>query len=235
MSQLRIIPAKDFQFESFDRSIDEPTLATAESIVQSVRRDGLTAIREYAEKFGERSAAQALVIRRAELEAAVARIPVDQRELLRRVSNRIGSFAIAQRESLKTISVSVPGGQAGHTIEPIQRAGCYAPAGRFPLPSTVLMTAVTAKVAGCPYIVVATPNPTDLMLAAAAIAGADEVLAIGGAHAVAAMAYGFEDFTPVDLIAGPGSRWVTAAKKLVHGDVGIDMLAGPSEIGFARR
>ena len=230
MSQLKTILARDFSFRSFDRSIDAETLAAAEEIVTRVKTNGETAIRQYAETFGERNSDESLVIGRPELESATQRIPHQQRELLERVAQRIRDFAEAQRQSLKPISVDVPGGQAGHTIEPVQRAGCYAPAGRFPLPSTVLMTAVTAKVAGCPFVIVATPSPSDLMLAAASIAGADQVLPIGGAHAIAAMAYGFEQLAPVDLIAGPGSRWVTAGKKLVQGDVGIDMLAGPSEL-----
>ncbi|MGP1310003.1 MAG: histidinol dehydrogenase, partial [Phycisphaerales bacterium] len=109
-------------------------------------------------------------------------------------------------------------------------AGCYAPAGRYPLPSSVLMTAVTARVAGCARVVVASPGAHPVQLAAAAVANADEFLAVGGAHAVAAMAYGFEGFDACDVVVGPGNRWVTAAKQLVCGVVGIDMLAGPSEL-----
>ncbi len=124
----------------------------------------------------------------------------------------------------------MPGGRAGHTVVPVQAAGCYAPGGRYPLPSSALMTAVTARVAGCERVVVATPGAHPVTVAAAGIAGADAVLAVGGAHGIAALAYGFEDFAPVDLIAGPGNRWVTAAKQLVSGVVGIDMLAGPSEL-----
>ncbi|MEM6498040.1 MAG: histidinol dehydrogenase, partial [Pseudomonadota bacterium] len=128
------------------------------------------------------------------------------------------------------LTTEIPGGKAGHTIEPIEHAGCYAPAGRYALPSTVMMTAVTARVAGCKKVTVASPNPSDMILATAAVSGADCVLAVGGAQAIAAMAYGFEDLDPCDLIAGPGNRFVTAAKKLVHGDCGIDMIAGPSEL-----
>ena len=156
-------------------------------------------------------------------------IPADV-ELLKRVAQRIGDFAESQLDCLTELETPVPGGLAGHTIEPIEHVGCYAPAGRYALPSTVLMTVVPAVVAGCEKITLATPNPSDLMLATAAIAGADQVLAVGGAHAIAAMAYGFSDLHRCDLIVGPGNRWVTAAKKLVSGDCGIDMLAGPSEL-----
>jgi phosphoribosyl-ATP pyrophosphohydrolase/phosphoribosyl-AMP cyclohydrolase/histidinol dehydrogenase len=113
---------------------------------------------------------------------------------------------------------------------PVMRAGCYAPGGRYPLPSTVLMTAITARVAGVAQVIVASPKPSRLVLAAAAVAGADAVLAAGGAHAIAALAYGAGPVPVCDVVVGPGNRYVTAAKHLVSGTVGIDTLAGPSEL-----
>lgn len=226
------IPAAEFGKIELSHSLDAPTMAGAQEIVNAVRAGGESAIRKYAAQFNERTEQQPLVIERQELEAAAKRIDAEDLALLQRVAKRIGDFAQAQLDSLSALSTPVPGGLAGHTIEPIQNAGCYAPAGRFALPSTVLMTAVTAKVAGCEHVVVASPNPSDIILAAAYVAGADQVLAIGGAHAIAAMAYGFEGFARRDLIAGPGNRWVTAAKKIVSGDCGIDMLAGPSELAL---
>ena len=193
------------------------------------------AIRQFTEKVAERNSDQPLVLGRNELEAALGRISKEDAALLNRVSDRIKTFATAQLNSLSELETPVPGGMAGHTIEPISRAGCYAPGGRYVLPSTVMMTAVTARVAGCDSVIVASPNPSDMILAAAAVSGADQVLAFGGAHAIAAMAYGFqgaENFDRCDIIAGPGNRWVTAAKKIVSGDCGIDMLAGPSELAL---
>jgi phosphoribosyl-ATP pyrophosphohydrolase/phosphoribosyl-AMP cyclohydrolase/histidinol dehydrogenase len=131
---------------------------------------------------------------------------------------------------LADIAVEIPGGRAGHRITAVNRAGCYAPGGRYPLPSSVLMTAVTAKVAGVDNVIVASPKPTPVTLAAAAVAGVGSVLALGGSHAIAALAYGVEGIDPCDVIVGPGNRWVTAAKQLISGTVGIDMLAGPSEL-----
>jgi phosphoribosyl-ATP pyrophosphohydrolase/phosphoribosyl-AMP cyclohydrolase/histidinol dehydrogenase len=192
----------------------------------------LAGVRDFATQFGERTIEQPIQIQRAELEAACDLVPAEDLALLKRVAGRVETFAAAQLNSISEISVDVPGGTAGHTIEPIRNAGCYAPAGRFALPSTVLMTAVTAKVAGCQRVVVASPNPSNIMMAAAFVAGADSMLAVGGAHAIAAMAYGFEGFDRCDMIAGPGNRWVTAAKKIVSGDCGIDMLAGPSELAL---
>ena len=227
---LKIVQAADFNAASFPHSIDAETLATAQAIVDDVRANGDSAIRKYAEKFGERKSDEALLIPREELDAALARISAEDSDLLHRVSARIETFARAQLNCLSELTTEVPGGKAGHTIEPVEHAGCYAPAGRYALPSTVMMTAVTARVAGCKRVTVASPNPSDMILATAAVSGADSVLAVGGAHAIAAMAYGFDDFDRCDMIAGPGNRFVTAAKKIVHGDCGIDMIAGPSEL-----
>ena len=229
-SQLKIVKAESFEAGDLSASLDPATMAAAESIVSEVRAEGEVGIRLYANKFGERTDDQPLVIEREELDTAIERIDPADVELLKRVAQRIGDFAKSQLDCLTSLETAVPGGMAGHTIEPVQHAGCYAPAGRYALPSTVLMTAVPAVVAECETVTLATPNPSDLMLATAAIAGADQVLAVGGAHAIAAMAYGFTDFSRCDLIVGPGNRWVTAAKKLVSGDCGIDMLAGPSEL-----
>ena len=229
---LKRISAAEFGDTQLTHSLDVQTLAQSQAIVDEVRSGGESAIRKFAAQFNERTDEQPIVIERRELEAAAQRIDAEDLALLQRVAKRIGDFAQAQLDSVTALSTPVPGGTAGHTIEPIQNAGCYAPAGRFALPSTVLMTAVTARVAGCEHVVVASPNPSDVILAAACVAGADQVLAIGGAHAIAAMAYGFEGFTRRDLIAGPGNRWVTAAKKIVSGDCGIDMLAGPSELAL---
>lgn len=227
---IKIVDAASFEPEHLAHTLDAETLAAAEEIVKDVRRGGEPAIRSYAKKFGERSDDQPLLLGPEKMEEAAKRIDSNDIELLRRVAHRIGDFADSQLECLSELDMKVPGGRAGHSIEPIRRVGCYAPAGRFALPSTVLMTVVPALSAGCESVILATPNPTDLMLATAAVAGASRVLAIGGAHAVATMAYGFGDFERCDLIAGPGNRWVTAAKKIVNGDCGIDMLAGPSEL-----
>ena len=226
----KIIKAESFEVGDLSASLDPDTMADAESIISEVRQDGEVGIRVYARKFKERTDDQPLLIERDELGAAIDRLDSADVELLKRVAQRIGDFAESQLDCLTELETPVPGGLAGHTIEPIEHVGCYAPAGRYALPSTVLMTVVPAVVAGCEKITLATPNPSDLMLATAAIAGADQVLAVGGAHAIAAMAYGFSDLPRCDLIVGPGNRWVTAAKKLVSGDCGIDMLAGPSEL-----
>jgi len=212
------------------RAVDPETLEAAAEIVDAVRLEGETAVRRHSERFGETASGDPLLVGREELDRALTALPEADRELLVRTAGRIETFARAQRESLQEMTHEIAGGRAGQQIAPVQRAGCYAPGGRYPLPSSVLMTAVTARVAGVVEVWVASPRPAAVTLAAAAVAGADGVLAVGGAHAIAALAYGIPGLDPCDVVVGPGNRWVTAAKYLVSGKVGIDMLAGPSEL-----
>jgi histidinol dehydrogenase len=210
--------------------VDAATLSAAAVIVAEVRAGGERALRHHAERLGDLQPGQPLVLDYADLKRAADTLPVGELKLLERTASRIAAFAQAQRASFAALDTPVPGGRAGHTLAPVDRAGCYAPGGRYPLPSSVLMTAVTARTAGVREVWVASPRPTQVTLAAAAVAGADAFLAVGGAHAVAALAYGAGPVPAVDVITGPGNRWVTAAKQLVAGQVGIDMLAGPSEL-----
>ncbi len=209
--------------------IDADTMATAASIVGAVRDGGEAALRAAAERFDELRPGDPLLLGPDVLRSAFESLPAEQRALLERTADRIERFARAQRQALADVDVAVPGGRAGHTWAPVERAGCYAPGGRFPLPSTVLMTAIPARVAGVDRVVIASPRPQPATLAAAHVAGADGVLAVGGAQAIAALAWGV-GVDAVDVIVGPGNRFVTAAKQLVSGRVGIDMLAGPSEL-----
>eukprot|EP00325_Prymnesiales_sp_UTEX-LB-985_P026150 CAMPEP_0174732052 /NCGR_PEP_ID=MMETSP1094-20130205/58695_1 /TAXON_ID=156173 /ORGANISM="Chrysochromulina brevifilum, Strain UTEX LB 985" /LENGTH=736 /DNA_ID=CAMNT_0015934513 /DNA_START=54 /DNA_END=2264 /DNA_ORIENTATION=+ len=210
--------------------VDSKARTAAEAIVDAVRAEGEPALRRYAEQFGELAPGGKLVYtREEELRKAYESISSDERLCLERTAARIRGFAAAQRASISNVTVPIPGGEAGHTVEPVEAAGCYAPGGRYPLPSTVLMTAVTARVAGCKRVVVASPRPSNVTLAAAYIAEADVLLPIGGAHAIAALAYGAGTLEPCDAVVGPGNQYVTAAKSLVAGRVAIDMLAGPSE------
>lgn len=203
---------------------------TVRPIVAAVRERGEAAVRMYAERFGELAPGAPLLLDRAALAAALARVSDADRRRLERVAERIRAFAAAQCAALGPVAVAVPGGTAGHWIAPHDRAGCYAPGGRYALPSSVLMTAVTARAAGVREVWVASPKPALLTAAAAAVAGADGLLAVGGAHAIAALAYGAAPVPPCDVVVGPGNRYVAAAKQLVAGRVAIDMVAGPSEL-----
>jgi phosphoribosyl-ATP pyrophosphohydrolase/phosphoribosyl-AMP cyclohydrolase/histidinol dehydrogenase len=256
---LKIIPTRDIPTLRTSPVAPE-TLAVVAPIVADVAGRGEPAVREYAERFGEVVPGDAIVLDRAEIARRASTVAAADLELLRRVATRITTFARAQRDALRPFELAVPGGRAGQTLIPVDSAGCYAPGGRYPLPSSVLMTACVARAAGVRRVVVASPKPAPITYAAALVADADEMLVVGGAHAVAAMAYGLKADVPregvgrvfthsrsvnggyqpnpqtppagsgCDLIVGPGNKYVTAAKKLVQGIVGIDMLAGPSEL-----
>jgi phosphoribosyl-ATP pyrophosphohydrolase/phosphoribosyl-AMP cyclohydrolase/histidinol dehydrogenase len=210
--------------------VDAPTLTATQALIDQVRDGGWEAVTALATRFGEAREGQPWIYDRAALQAALGAISRADRAVLERTAARIRAFACAQRAAITDMTLPIPGGVAGHTVAPVDVAGCYAPGGRFPLPSSVLMTAITARAAGCRTVWVASPRPTPITLAAAAIAGADALLAIGGAQAIAAMAWGAGEVPACDVIVGPGNRWVTAAKQLVAGRVRIDMLAGPSEL-----
>jgi phosphoribosyl-ATP pyrophosphohydrolase/phosphoribosyl-AMP cyclohydrolase/histidinol dehydrogenase len=203
---------------------------TAAAIVDDVRSRGEAALREHAERLDGLESGAPLVLGREEMERALRALPPDAAECLTRVARRIVTFAEGQRRSLGSFEMSIPGGRAGHEIVPVTRAGCYAPGGRYPLPSSVLMTALTARAAGVPEIWITSPHPDPIMLACGALAGATGFVRVGGAQAVAAMAFGAGPVPACDVIVGPGNAFVTAAKRHVVGQVGIDTLAGPSEL-----
>lgn len=227
--QFRIIRAEAVPADR-RQALDDQALADAHDILNDIRANGETSVRHHAERLGDLEPGAPLLLSRGDLQAALERVSPQNRQLLERTAARIRTFAEAQRSCLTDLAIPISGGQAGHTCIPVERAGCYAPGGRFPLPSSVLMTGITARAAGVRNVWVASPRPTDITLAAAAVADADGLLAIGGAQAIGAMTHGLAGAPPCDIIVGPGNRWVTAAKHLVSGIVGIDMLAGPSEL-----
>lgn len=212
------------------RAVSAEALAVARPIVEAVLDGGEPALREYAERFGDVEPSGRLFYDRGTLREALQQLCTGDRARLERAAERIRGFAAVQRAALKDVSAPIPGGTAGHSVVPVERAGCYAPGGRHPLPSSVLMTAVTARVAGVAAVWVASPRPQPITLAAAAVAGADGVLGAGGAQAIAALVAGAGPVPACDVVVGPGNRYVTAAKQLVTGRVGIDLLAGPSEL-----
>jgi histidinol dehydrogenase len=211
-------------------SDDTEIHATAAAIVSDVRARGEPALREFAERFDGLDSRAPLLIDKCEMQRAFRDLPTDTLERLRCIAARITLFAEGQRNSLALFEMPIPGGRAGHVIAPVSRVGCYAPGGRYPLPSSVLMTTLTARAAGVEQVWVASPRPDAIMLACASLGDADGFLVAGGAHAIAALAFGAGDLRPCDMIVGPGNAWVTAAKRIVFGQVGIDTLAGPSEL-----
>eukprot|EP00548_Thalassiothrix_antarctica_P001587 CAMPEP_0194132460 /NCGR_PEP_ID=MMETSP0152-20130528/2921_1 /TAXON_ID=1049557 /ORGANISM="Thalassiothrix antarctica, Strain L6-D1" /LENGTH=467 /DNA_ID=CAMNT_0038827523 /DNA_START=175 /DNA_END=1578 /DNA_ORIENTATION=- len=193
-------------------------------------------LRIVAQRLGDIVEGGDILISKETCREAFDNLSEEDRTSLINIHGRVKRFAEAQRASVQDMCIDIPGGKAGHTVSPCRAAGCYAPGGRYPLPSSVIMTAVTARAAGCKIVVLATPRPVPITLAAAHISGADILVAVGGAQAIATMAYGLEvedgsmAVPPCDVIVGPGNQWVTAAKSIVQGYCGIDMLAGPSEV-----
>jgi histidinol dehydrogenase len=204
-------------------------------IIQAVRQRGDAALVEYTQRFdGLEVASMAdLILPRERLELSLTRISVEQRQALEVAAERVRSYHEKQKQDSWRYT-EADGTVLGQKVTPLDRAGLYVPGGKASYPSSVLMNAIPAKVAGVPEVVMVVPTPrgeiNEIVLAAAAIAGVDRVFTIGGAQAVAALAYGTESVPPVDKIVGPGNIYVATAKRHVFGKVGIDMIAGPSEI-----
>jgi histidinol dehydrogenase len=214
---------------------DEAIERAAADILRDVRARGDAAVLEYTRRFDrvDVTDARALELPRAELEAALAGLDAVRRDALRAAAERVRDYHERQKAPSWSY-VDADGTRLGQKITPIDRVGLYVPGGKAAYPSSVLMNAIPAKVAGVPELVMVTPTPggvrNPLVLAAAAIAGVDRVFTIGGAQAVGALAYGTATVPSVDKIVGPGNAYVAEAKRRVFGTVGIDMIAGPSEI-----
>ncbi|CAM9763301.1 unnamed protein product [Ectocarpus sp. 12 AP-2014] len=230
MPELKVVTVDQVPTVKAD-PVDPVAREQAKAIVDDVESGGTKSLVAQALRLGDiKSESDPLVLGPAEMKAAFDELPEEDRQVLVRTKDRVEIFAKAQRAALTDASVPIPGGMAGHTVSPMSVAGCYAPGGRYPLPSSVIMTAVTARAAGVPKVIVASPRPAAATVAAAHVSGADALLCVGGAQAVAAMAFGVGGVPPCDIIVGPGNNWVTAAKSLVSGRCAIDMLAGPSEV-----
>ncbi|MBV9625296.1 MAG: histidinol dehydrogenase [Acidobacteria bacterium] len=202
-------------------------------IVDEVRSDGDAALRKYARRFDGLEPKHKFVVSKAEMDAAWDSMPADLRSSVRLAAANIRRFGEWQKP--KPWRRAVDGIVFGQLVRPLKSAGCYVPAGRFPLLSTLLMTVIPAQVAGVENIRVVSPRPSRQMLGTAAMLGAREFYRIGGAQAIAALAYGTETIPPVDKIVGPGNSYVTAAKMLVSSDCAIDMLSGPTETVIVSR
>ncbi|MDT8068913.1 MAG: histidinol dehydrogenase [Terriglobia bacterium] len=207
---------------------------TVERIVRDVREGGERKLRAYAEKFDGLGKKQPLRVSEEELQGALDSVSPDFITALERAAANIRRFAEWQKPESWLREIE-PGLKVGQSVVPIDSVGCYVPGGRYPLPSSLLMTVIPAQIAGVPHIQVASPRPAPQTLAAAALLGIKHFYRIGGAQAIAAFAYGLagKDEDPViprvKKIVGPGNSYVTAAKKLVAFDCAIDMLAGPTE------
>jgi histidinol dehydrogenase len=196
-------------------------------IIRAVRRSGDSALRKYAESWDKLATGQPLRVSPDEMRAAWDGLSPHQRAALRQAGKRIRQFCRWQMP--QEWSRSGNGIRLGQIVRPLESVGCYVPGGQYPLPSTLLMTVIPAEVAGVREIRVVSPNPQPATIAAAAMLGIREFYRVGGAQAVAALAYGTESIARVQKIVGPGNTFVTTAKKLVSFDCAIDMVAGPTE------
>ncbi len=215
--------------------IADDVMHTVSTILRDVRKRGDQAVVDYTNKFDGRNAGSMadLIVTRDQMETALQKLPGSQRAALTHAAERIRSY----HEKQKQVSwqyTEADGSVYGQKVSPLQRVGIYVPGGKANYPSSALMLAIPAQVAGVTEIVATVPTAhtgnSGLVFAAAALAGVTRLYTIGGAQAVAAMAYGTESIPRVDKITGPGNIYVTVAKKLVFGEVGIDMIAGPSEL-----
>jgi len=220
---------------AWDASIDGDVAKVVADILADVKRRGDAAVIEYTNKFDRMhlTSAEEFELHQPQLQKALASIDAGQRQALETAAQRIRTYA--EHQKMESWSITEDDGTVlGQSVHPMDRVGLYVPGGKAAYPSSVLMNAIPAKVAGVPELIMVVPTPdgetNDLVLAAAAIAGVDRVFTIGGAQAVAALAYGTETIPKVDKITGPGNSFVATAKRMVFGVVGIDMIAGPSEI-----
>ena len=201
---------------------------TVKPILEAVRTRGDKALVEYAKKFDQLDR-KSVAVPQQELEAARKRLPAEFRRAVKEASKNIRAYAKLQLPEAKSRTVA-PGLKLGQIVRPLDTVAAYIPGGRYPLPSTFMMTVIPAQVAGVANVCACSPRPVDEVLGTAAQLKVDRFFQMGGAHAIAAFAYGTRTVPQADRIVGPGNIYVAAAKKLLAGEVGIDFIAGPTEI-----
>ena len=220
--------------EAQSRAADREVRQTVENILADIEARGDTAVREYSEKFDRWSPREFRLLQQ-EIDSLVARVDPQALADIRFAQAQIRGFAEVQRAALGDVEVeTLPGVRLGHKHIPVQSVGCYVPGGRYPMIASAHMSIVTAKVAGVPRVTACTPptggEPHAETIAAMALGGADEIYVLGGVQAIAAMALGTRSIDPVDMVVGPGNAYVAEAKRQLFGRVGIDLLAGPTEV-----
>jgi len=225
---MKILNAGDLTREFFESSEAED-IDSVKNILRDVKERGDIAIREYTKEF-DKIDVQEFRLTEKDIKEAYDQVDSKTLEALRFAADNIREFAKSQLKGTENFEINNKGVIIGQRIVPLDSVGCYVPGGRYPLPSTALMTVIPAKVAGVKNIVVCSPKISSVTIVAADIAGADSIYRIGGVQAIGAMAYGTETVPRVNKIVGPGNKYVAAAKKEVYGLVGIDFIAGPSEV-----
>jgi len=208
---------------------DTALITQVGELLSQVRTGGDKALQAICQRLGD-ATPRTLMPNDAEVLSAIASVDPDIRGVMERSAERIHRFGEAAIQGAQTVFVSDDAVESGLRWQPVRSVGCYVPGGRYPLPSTALMTAITAKVAGVAEVWIVSPQLGPEVLLAGQLAGVSGYRQVGGAHGVAAMAYGTETITPVTMMVGPGNAWVTEAKRQLQGVIGIDALAGPSEV-----
>ncbi len=239
---MKYLNASDTDFEeklerllAWEMVSDTEVVATVDEIIAAVKNDGDTALLEYTNRFDRMQVekASSLEMTPEQIVQSLDAISAEQRQALEKAAARISRFHEHQKQESWSYT-EADGTVLGQQVTPLEKVGVYVPGGKAAYPSTVLMDVIPAKIAGVDEIVMTSPTPdgkiNPLVLAAAAIAGVDRVFTVGGAQAIAALAYGTESVPKVDKIVGPGNIFVATAKRSVFGLVGLDMIAGPSEI-----
>jgi len=215
-------------------ALDQKVRQTVESILTDVKKRGDDAVRELSQKF-DKWAPQNFKLSKSELDAIIKKVPESTIDDIKFAQAQIRNFAEHQRAALKDIEVeTLPGVKLGHKNIPVDSVGCYVPGGRYPMVASAHMSIVTARAAGVRRVIACTPPnqgaPHAETIAAMVLAGADDIYVIGGVQAIAAMGVGTQSIAPVDMLVGPGNAYVAEAKRQLFGRVGIDLLAGPTEI-----
>lgn len=228
-SVINVLSHQEFVSLWKSRSADlDSVLSQTEAIIEDVRSRGDDALLEYAQRF-DGFKGSSFFVSEDRIRAAVESTEDALLKAIEVSVQNVAAFAILQMPNEFQVETQ-PGLMVGQIVRPISSACCYVPGGIYPLPSTAVMTCVPAKVAGVSDVIVSTPRPDNTIFSAASLAGADRVALLGGAHAIAAFALGTESIPKVDRIVGPGSKYVAAAKRLLSGEVGIDFVAGPTEV-----
>ena len=225
---MQIIDYKNIENNFFEK-IEFESISSVEGIARDVKQNGDDAVRKYTKQFDNEDLDDFLVSS-DEIRHAYTLIDKETISAIKKSITNVRKFSEKQLKSVKNLKTKIDNNELGHNIIPIERVGCYIPGGNYPLLSSAVMTITPAKVAGVKEVVACSPKIRPETIVACDLAGADKIYKVGGVQAIAAMAYGTQSVLKVNKIVGPGNKYVTAAKKYVFGEVGIDFLAGPSEV-----
>jgi len=225
---MQIINYENIENNFFEK-IEFESISSVEEISKDVKNQGDTAIKKYIKQF-DNEELESFLLTESEIKDAYSKIDEETIKAIKKSIKNVENFSKKQLKCIKNLKTKIDKNELGHKIIPIETVGCYIPGGNYPLLSSAVMTITPAKVAGVKEIIACSPKIRPETIVACDLAGANKIYRLGGVQAIAGMAYGTQSITKVNKIVGPGNKYVTAAKKYVFGEVGIDFLAGPSEV-----